>query len=167
MVMFLVGGDFVNYQQPPKQRIMVERREGAISTAQEREITIWIEKLAEATVGMTRKSAFGMWGARFNNRFGLARRGDLPSNSFLEAETWYRQQAAILVRKLKSKAPDAWRHARYGAIHKAMAAMGIEKLPYYQQVAARLKIQPFSSLTELTKRDLDRVYGMALRDVRQ
>ena len=163
----LVGGDFVNFQHPPKQKIVVERREGAISSAQEREITGWIEKLAEGTVGMTRKRAFGMWGARFNNRFGLARRGDLPADRLLEAETWYRQQAAILVRKLKTKAPDAWRQARYGAIHQAMTAMGIEKLSYYQQVAVRLKIQPFSSLTELTKRDLDRVYSMALRDARQ
>lgn len=163
----LVGGDYVNIQHPPKQKIVVERREGAISSAQEREVAGWIEKLAEETIGITRKRAFGMWGARFNQRFGLARRGDLPVTRLQEAEAWCRQEAAILVRKLKTKAPDAWREARYGGIHGAVRAMGVEKLSYYQQAAVRLKIQPFSSVTQLTKRDLDRFYNMALRDARQ
>jgi hypothetical protein len=162
-----VAGDFNNYQQPPVQKSVLERREGAISTSQEREITSWIEKLAENTMGMARKRAFGMWGARFNNRFDLRKRGDLPSEMFSEAEAWYRQQSAILVRKLKTKAPDAWRQARYGSIHKAIDALGIEKEAYYQRVAKRLKMKPFASLKELTKRDLDRVYTMALRDLRK
>ena len=79
----VVGGNFVMYHQPPRQKIVKERRPGAISTAQEREITLWIEKLAEGTIGMSRKKAYAMWGARFKNRFDLEQREDLPEGSFL------------------------------------------------------------------------------------
>ena len=160
----VVGGNFVMYQQPSRQRVVVERREGAISTEQERQIAELVERLAEGTVGMTRKRAFAMWGARFKNRFGLAKREDLPAEKFPEAQAWYRQQAAIQARGYKTKAPDAYRQARFGAIHQAIGRMGVEKVTYYQEVAARLKMKPFSSLKELTKRDLERVYTMALRD---
>ncbi len=162
----VVGGDFVMYKNPPKQKIVVERRDGAISTSQMRRIQLWIEKLVEGTVGLRRERAFAMWWWRFKNHFGVAKYDDLSAEEFPNAEIWFRQKSAILVRKLKTKAPDAWRHARFGSIHNAIARMGVEKVEYYYQAAQRLKIQPFTSLKQLTKRDLDRVYSLAMRDAK-
>jgi hypothetical protein len=160
----LVGGDFTVYERPPVQKVVLERPDGSISSAQARQVQLWIERLAEGTVGMSRERAFGMWWTRFKSRFGLEKYEALPAESLPEAEAWFWQQSAIAVRSLKSKAPDAWRHARYGAIHQAMDRLGVEKLAYYAQVAVRLKMKPFSSLKSLTKRDLDRVYAMVMRD---
>ena len=101
-----------------------------------------------------------MWRNRFKHRFGLRRSEQLLSAQLPEAEAWYRQQSAVLTRRLKTKAPDTWRKARYTAIHAAMNTMGVEKLTYYAQIAVRLKMRkPFTSLTQLTKVDLERVYS--------
>lgn len=159
-----IGGDFIMYEQPPVQKVVLERREGSISPAQARRIHFWIERLAEGTVGMSRDRAFGMWWKRFKSRFEVEKYESLPAERMPEAEAWVRQQSAIGIRSLKTKAPDAWRRARYGAIHQAMERLGMNKLVYYANVAERLKMKPFMSLKTLTKRDLERVYTMALRD---
>jgi hypothetical protein len=164
----VVGGNQYNYQQPPKIKLVVERGEGAISSEQARQIQQWIELLAENTVGMSRDRAFGMWWKRLKNRFKVEKYEQLKEVDFPDVEHWYRIQAAILTRGLKTKAPDAWRKARYGAIKQAMRRSSFDENSYYPQLAARLKMRkPFSSLTELTKRDLERVYTMVLRDVRE
>lgn len=163
----VIAGDQHVYQQPPKIKLVVERAEGAVSPEQARKIQRWIESLVENTVGMNRDHAFGMWWNRFKNQFQLDKYENLRNVDFPEAENWYRTQVAILTRRLKTKAPEAWRNARYGAIKQAMRKAGFDEVAYYPQLAARLKMRkPFSSLTELTKRDLDRVYAMVLRDVR-
>jgi hypothetical protein len=163
----VIAGDQNIYQHPPKTKVVVERIAGSISPAQARQIQLWIETLSENTVGMTRDRAFGMWWKRFKNRFKLDKYEQLKEVEFVEAENWYKIQAAILTRGLKTKNPDAWRNARYGAIKMAMRRVGFDENIYYPQLAARLKMRaPFSSLTELTKQDLDRVYNMVLRDAR-
>jgi hypothetical protein len=162
-----VAGDQHVYQHPPKRRVVLPRREGAISTAQCRTVQKWIETLAENTTRMTREQAFGMWWARLKARFGLNRYEELETTQFDEAKSWFQQQRAILTRGLKMKAPDAWRNARYAAIKRAMNALGTTNSEYYPEIARRLKIRKgFSSLTELTKRDLDRVYAMVSKDAR-
>jgi hypothetical protein len=109
-----------------------------------------------------------MWRNRFKYRFQLKRSEQLLSSQMPVAEAWYRQQLAILKRGWKTKDPDAWRKERYKAIHMAMQQMGVDKLTYYAEVSVRLKMKkPFTSLTKLTKRDLERVYTMVLRDARE
>ena len=152
------------YQRPPVQKVVMEHREGSISSAQARQIHLWIERLAEGTVDMSRDRAFGMWWNRFKARFDVEKYESLPAERMPEAEAWVRQHSAISVRSLKTKAPDAWRRARYATVHQAMERLGVDKLAYYATVAERLKMKPFTSLKTLTKRDLERVYTMALRD---
>jgi hypothetical protein len=160
-----VAGNY--YANPPKQKNLITPPPGSVSNAELGQIDLWIADLAEKTAGMPRDVAFGMWRNRFKNRFGLRRSEQLLSAQLPLAEAWYRQQLPILKRGLKTKAPDAWRKERYTAIHAAMNAMGVEKLTYYAQAATRLKMKkPFTSLTKLTKVDLDRVYTMVLRDAR-
>jgi hypothetical protein len=164
----MVAGDQNIYQQPPKVRVVVARRQGAISAPQCRTVQKWIETLAENTTRMSREQAFGMWWARFKQRFDLNRYEELEATEFDNVQDWYQQQRAILTRRLKRKAPDAWRNARYAAIKQAMHTLGLSNAVYYPQLATRLKMRKsFSSLTELTKRDLDRVYTMVLNDARK
>jgi hypothetical protein len=163
-----IAGDQNIYQHPPKLRVVVPRREGAISVAQCRTVQKWIETLAENTTGMAREQAFGMWWTIFKNRFGLNRYEELEATQFDEAKSWYQQQRAILTRGLKNKVPDAWRNARYAAIKQAMQVLGVSNDLYYPQVTERLKLRrPFTSLTQLTKRDLERAYAMARNDARK
>jgi hypothetical protein len=153
------------YHRPPKIKVVLERREGVISSAQARQVQQWIETLVENTIGIKREQAFGMWQNRFKNRFKIARYDELAADLFPEAKAWYRQQMAISMRGLKTKAPDAYRNARYGAIKHAMKIMGADKEDYYSKLSVRLKMRKaFSSLTELTNRDLDRAYNMVMRD---
>ena len=160
-----IAGDQNIFHQPPKIRVVLPRRDGAISSAQGRTIQRWIETLAENTTRMSREQAFGMWWMRFKNAFGLTRYEELEASRFEDAKRWYQQQRAIVTRGLRTKAPDAWRNLRYAAIKQAMQTLGVSKDVYYNQVAERLKLQrPLSSLKQLTKRDLDRVYNMARRD---
>ena len=164
------GGDIHQHFYPkvPKKRTALKPREGTVSAEQALQIRMWIGQLVEGTVGMSRGAAFAMWWARFQNRFQVSEYKELPANRFPEVEPWYRQQAAIETRSLRKRAPDAWRKARYVAIHQAMQKLGCEKEAFYAELSQRLKMRkPFSSLTELTKRDLERVYALVLRDTRE
>jgi hypothetical protein len=165
-----VAGDYNRYDSPPTQKIFITPGPNAIKPDQRQQVQSWIENLVENTVGIPRDRAFGMWWKRFKNRFGLDKYEELSATNFGNAGEWYRQQMAILTRKLKTKVPDAWRSARFGAIKKAMRKLGFDdtnKAVYYERIAARLKMKkPFSSLTDLTKRDLDRVYNLVTREAR-
>jgi hypothetical protein len=162
-----VAGDYHHYEKPPKQKIVVTPPIGAVSPGELEQIQSWIENLVANTTGMAQERAWGMWRNRFKSRFKLTKSEQLLSAQMPEAEAWYRQQMAILKRGLKTRAPDAWRNARYSAIHAAIGQMGVDKLAYYAELSVRLKMKkPFASLTKLTKVDLDRVYSMVLRDAR-
>lgn len=162
-----VGGDLNVFNKPPVIETVLQRREGSVSPKEARQIQLWIEELAEGTMGMNRNRAFGMWWNRFKRRFEVEKYEELPSQSMDEAQAWFRQQRAIQTRGLKTKAPDEWRQKRIGAIKAAMAGMGATKESYYPELARRLRMKkPFISLKDLTKRDLDRVYRLALGDAR-
>jgi len=163
-----VAGDQNIYHHPPKVKVTLARKENAITPAQCRKIHKWIETLVENTTRMTREQAYKMWWEKFKGRFELSKYEELDAGLFEQAKKWHQQQKGILTRGLKMKAPDAWRNARYAAIKRAMNARGATNNEYYPEIARRLRMRnPFSSLTELTKRDLDRVYAMVLKDARQ
>jgi len=156
------------FQRPPPLRVVLERPEGAVSPAQAKQIQKWIKSLAENTLGMTRRQAFPMWQERFKNRFDLVRYDQLLATQFEDAEGWYKTQKAMLAQGLKTKAPDAWRNEKYAAIKAAMRDLNLDNETYYPQLATRLGMRkPFSSLKDLTKRDLERVYSMVRRAQRE
>ena len=128
---------------------------------------MWIEELAEGEVGINRKAAFGKWGKIFLNTFSLDKREELLSTQMGDVKAWFIQQRAIQTRGQKTKAPDEWRRKRIGAIKAAMNQMGATNETYYPDLARRLRMKkPFISLNDLTKRDLDRVYSLVLRNAR-
>jgi len=162
-----VAGDHNVYQHPPRVKVTVARRETSVTPAQCRKIQKWIETLVENTTGMTREQAYKKWWGTFKKGFELNKYEELDAALFEEAKGWYLYHKARLTRTLKTRAPDAWRNARYASIKRAMKLMGVENTEYYPEIARRLRMrQAFSSLTELTKRDLDRVYALVLKDAR-
>lgn len=85
-----------------------------------------------------------------------------------EIGKWYRQQLAIAKAQRRSKAPDQWRTDRIVAVKTAMKAIGKSKDDYYPELSDRLNMKrPFTSLTKLTKTDLERVYRLVLSDARK
>jgi hypothetical protein len=156
------------YQRPPVIKNVLERRPGSITSAEEYQIGGWITELAEGTMGKSRKEAFGEWGARLLKRFKVPKREALLSADMPVVEAWYRQQKAIQTSGYKTKAPDQWRAWRIKAIKAAMTSMGKTNEIYYPELSDRLNMKKaFTSLTRLTKTDLDRVYQMVLRDSRR
>jgi hypothetical protein len=162
------GNEVHQYQRPPVIKTVLERRPGSITPAEEHQIGEWIKELAEGTMGKSRNAAFGEWGARLLRRFKVPKREALLSADMPIVEAWYLQQKAIQKRGYKTKAPDLWRASRIRAIKAAMTSMGKTNETYYPELADRLNIKRvFTSLTGLTKTDLDRVYQMVLRDSRR
>jgi hypothetical protein len=158
------AGDVI-FNGTPIVEERIERPVDGVTDPQILRIKERIKELVDLTTGKTQGAAFQMWWSRFYNRFGVTKCEKLPASRFEEVEAWSRQQRAIATRGLKRKAPDTWKNARYGAIKMAMTAMGRTNDNYYPELSLRLKIRPpFSSLTELTKTDLERVYTAVLRD---
>jgi hypothetical protein len=162
------GNEVHQYQRPPVVKTVLERRPDSITAAEEHQIGEWIKELAEGTMGKSRNEAFGEWGARFLRRFKIPKREALLSADMPAVEAWYRQQKAIQTSGYKTKAPDQWRASRIKAIKAAMNSMRKTNEAYYPELSDRLNMKkPFTSLTRLTKTDLDRVYQMVLRDSRR
>ena len=163
----VVGGDYTVINERPVVRPVIERRLGSLTNAEQKQVQDWITELAEGTARVSRQRAFQIWWQRFKNRMQVTKYEELESTRMPEAEAWFREQRAIQIRGLKTKAPDSWRNSRIGAIKAAMKGSGRTNEDYYPELAARLKMKnPFTSLTELTKTDLERVYTMVLRDSR-
>jgi hypothetical protein len=164
---YQAGGNINIFQKPPKIKQVIQPPLGSVSPADLQQIKIWIEGLAENTVRMGRDAAYAMWGARFKNKFKVAKREQLPSSQMGDVKSWYSQQKAIQTRGFKTKDPDEFKKRRMGAIKAAMNQMGVIKDNYYPQLAKRLLMKKaFTSLKDLTKRDLERVYTMVMRDAR-
>jgi hypothetical protein len=164
---YQAGGNINIFPKPPKIKQVVEPPLGSVSPADLLQIKVWIEDLAENTVRMGRNASYAMWGARFKNKFKVAKREQLPSSQMGEVGSWYSQQRAIQTRGFKTKDPDEFKKRRMGAIKAAMNQIGVTKDTYYPQLAKRLRMKKaFASLKELTKRDLERVYTMVMRDAR-
>ena len=161
------GRDVNIFEKPPKIKQVVQPPPGSVSPEDLQQIQMWIEDLSENTVGKARNAAYAMWGARFKIKFKVAKREQLPASRMGEVEHWYSQQRAIQTRGFKTKDPEEFRKRRIGAIKAAMNQMGVNKEVYYPQLASRLRMKKeFDSLKDLTKRDLDRVYTMVMRDAR-
>ncbi len=160
-----IGGDVNLFATPPVVKTVVERRPGAVSSAEARQLQRWIEELAESTMGATRDRAFGMWWQRFKNRFEVEKYEELMSSTMPEVEEWFVTQRAIQKRGLKTKLPDNWKRERIISIKAAMRQMGRDKGDYYPEIAQRLKIKGrFTSLNDLSKKDLERVYLLVRRE---
>ncbi len=158
-----------HYTKPSKPKVILERRDTWISDSQAAEIKERMKEFAqfrfETSNGkLNIAKAFSFSWSDFNKAHDIPRYDALPAERFDDALAWFRQQKGILTRKLRKLDRPAWRNARIGSIKKAMKEMGRENVDYYLEIAARLKMKPFESLTGVTDRNLQRIYQIATRD---
>lgn len=158
-----------NYHKPARPKVILERRDTWINDSQAAEIKERMKDFAQfrfetANGKLTLAKAFSYSWSDFNKAHGIPRYDALPAELFGEALDWFRQEKGKLTRKLRKLDRPAWRKARIGSIKKAMKKMERENEDYYPEIAARLKMKPFISLTKVTDRDLQRIYELALRD---
>jgi hypothetical protein len=148
-----------------KPKITIAPTPGCVSAEELKQIGEWIETLAEGDTGIARDRAFGKWGKMFNNAFNIPKRDLLPSSKMGDAQAWYEQQRKMQRIGYKTAAPDEWRNNAYAFIKARMSEMGRTNADYYPEVSSRLKMKrPFTSLKNLSKKDLERVYGVVSRD---
>lgn len=149
----------------PKPKLMVMQPPGCVSAQELKQIGEWIETLAEGDTGIARDRAFGKWGKMFNNAFNIPRRDLLPSSKMIDAKEWYGMQRKMQRVGYKTAAPDLWRKDKYAFIKARMREIGRTNEDYYPEVSNRLKMKrTFTSLKNLSKKDLERVYTMVSRD---
>lgn len=103
----------------------------------------------------------------FKNEFEVPRYDALESERYDDALRFIEVQIAMLRPKLLRTDKEKGKSAYIGSIKQAMKSMGKTNESYYPELARRLKIDPFTSLTKITKmKDLKRIYNMARRDAR-
>jgi hypothetical protein len=161
-----VGGITGNFSvKASSPKIIVSRPDDCVLASELKRIADIIEHLAEGEVGITRGQAYGKWGRMFLNKFNIPKRELLPSSRMPEVESWFNQHKKIQRAGYKQTAPDEWRKNTYAFIKAKMREMGIEKETYYQELSLRLKRKrPFTSLVDLSKKDLERVRHMVEYD---
>lgn len=156
------------YQRPPTIRKVTPAPEGSLTSAGQHQVARWIESLVENTAGSSRSEAYAAWWSRLKKKFKVEKYEHLPTTSLTEVEAWYEQQLAILKSKRRKSDPDTWKKERITAIKAAMAQMGRTNEDYYPELSNRLNMKrPFTSVTKVTKTDLDRIYRMVLSDARK
>ena len=83
------------------------------------------------------------------------------------ARDWVRITRKELENKARRTAPEVFKSAKIPAIKAKMREMGRSKDDYYPEIAARLKMRRFTSLNELSPKNLERVYQLVLRDAKR
>ena len=162
------AGDVNVFNRPPVIKTEMARRPDAITSEEARQIQEAINELVQWTAGSTQSEAFSHWWSYFKSTFRIEKYEELKSTEMPAARAWFAEQRAIQKRGLKTKLPGAWKNERIKAIKAAMGEINVKKETYYPEISRRLKIAPpFTSLPDLTKVDLERVYTLVLGEARK
>lgn len=165
----VVGDNNIVYQKPPVIRTVLPTNEGSVTPDEQRQIRECIESLVEKTTGgLSPAEAFAMWWSRLTKKFRVARYQQILSTDMPELLRWHQEQLIILKAEWRKTAPELWKKDRIIAIKSAMRQMGRSNEDYYKELSNRLNMKrAFTSLTKLTKTDLERAYRMAMSDARK
>ena len=164
----IVGdGNSVRVTAPKAPKVVVEQCPGQVTASEQNRITEWVAELATLTcnaTGKSTKAAMGEWWSRLRNKFDVPRYNALQSSQMSEVEAWFKISRASLLRSPKAKKSGASGVAWKKAIKTKMKAMGRTNDDYYPEIAVRLKIPRFTSLTKLSSKRLEKVYNLVCRD---
>jgi len=164
----IVGdGNSVRVIAPKTPKVVVEQSPGQVTASEQKIISEWVAELAALTsnaAGKSTKGALGEWWSRLRNKFDVPRYNALQSSQMSEVEAWFKISKASLLRSPKAKKSGASGVAWKKAIKTRMNAMGRTNEDYYPEIAVRLKIPPFTSLTKLSAKRLEKVYNLVTRD---
>ncbi len=155
---------------PASPRIVIAPTPGQLSPAEQRQVAKWIEELAvlmETGEGKSTKRAMGELWSRLKNQFAVQKYEQIESARLHEVRDWVRITRKELENKARRKAPEVFKSAKIPAIKANMREMGRSKDDYYPEIATRLKMRRFTSLNELSPKNLERVYQLVLRDAKR
>jgi hypothetical protein len=80
---------------------------------------------------------------------------------------WVRITRKKLENKARRTAPEVFKSGKIPAIKAKIREMGRSNDDYYPEVATRPKMRRFTSLTELSPKNLGRVYQLVLGDAKR
>ncbi|MAS95065.1 MAG: hypothetical protein CMO55_17860 [Verrucomicrobiales bacterium] len=152
---------------PKRPKVVMDYGEGFISPAQQAEVFDLVHELAvllEQVEKKSTKQALGEAWSRLHNKFKVTKYELLRPEQLPEVRKWHNTNKRILQSKARTRAPAVHKRGRIPAIKAAMKHMGRTNEDYYPEIAARLKMKPFNSLTKLSGKNLERVYSLVLRD---
>ncbi len=151
-------GNTFNFKAASQRtRVTIERSPDQISPLDQKRVSDWIKELAEESTGKPIGSLKKDWWSRFYVRFNMASYKELKTNEMPHVEAWYHRQLNLIKAGRKTSDPNKWRNAKIGAIKMKMKKMGLENDDYYPKLSSRLNMKkPFTSLTKLSKNDLER-----------
>jgi hypothetical protein len=151
-------------------KIVIAPSPGHLNPSEQRLVADWIEELAvlmETVEGKTTKRAKGELWSRLKNQLDVQKYEQIESASLSEVMGWVSVVRKELERKAQRKAPAVFVAARIPAIKARMTDMSRTNSDYYPEIATRLKIRRFTTLKDLSPKNLERVYQLVLRDSKQ
>lgn len=168
----IVGdGNTFNAAPPPPPKVVIGPLPGQISPKEQFQVTEWLDKLADLCVKVKKGKNLGEWKAEWRSRllkkFKVPRYNALMSDQMPAVKQWYLMHEGMLVSTRKGKRTGAAATKWKTAIKTKMGAMGRTNEDYYPKLAKRLKIDPFTSLTDLSDDDLGRAYRMVSNDAKK
>lgn len=151
-----------------RPRVIIERSPDHISPFDQKRVSDWIKYLAEQSTGKTIGDLIKEWWSKFYSRFGMASYKELKTQDMPEVEAWYHLQLNLIKAGRKTSDPNSWRNAKTKSIKMKMGKMGRTNEDYYPELSARLNMKkPFTTLTKLSKHDLERVERMVSYDFKK
>lgn len=164
-----IVGDGNTIQTAPTSspKVVILPHPSQVSASEQKQILDWLDDLATLSNNFEGKdigSASTEWRSRFKNKFKIPRYNALESSCMGDARRWYLQQRGILYSKPKARKLGASDAQMKKKIKTLMSKMGRTNDEYYPKISARLKMPVFTSLTQLSSKDLKRVCGVVGRD---
>lgn len=171
---FQIAGDGnvlnLSSASPKRPRVVIERSPDHLSPTEQKRVSDWIEELSilmENAQGKSIRSAKGELWSRLKNQFEVTKYEQIDSSEMPEVKAWYQGVKREIQNSARRKAPDIFRGAKIPGIKAAMREMGRSNEEYYPEIAHRLKIREFSSVKDLSAKNLERVYNLVRRDLNQ
>lgn len=160
-------GHTIKPLMPSKPKIVIPQAPGQVTPPEQKEISDMVNDLADLSSLITGKSEGASRAeirSRFNNHFKVPRYNALQSSEMNAVKAWYQAVRGSMIRSPKAKKSGASDATWKKGIKTRMGSMGRKNDDYYPDIAARLKIPRFTSLTELSSKRLEKVYNLVIRD---
>jgi hypothetical protein len=164
-------GNTIHAAPVPAPKIIIGPLPGQITPKEQRQVTKWVHALADLSLKVKKGKDEAGWRreywSRLLNKFDVPRYNALMSDQVPDVRKWYQTLEATLLGTKKAKSSGAVASKWKTSIKTKMKAMGRTNEDYYPEIARRLGIAAFSSLTEPSNEDLGRVYRKVLEDERK
>jgi hypothetical protein len=162
------GNSLIFKGTPKRPHVTIARSPDHISPSDQKRVSDWIKDLAENSTGKPIGDLIKEWWGKFYGRFDMASYKELKTDEMPVVEQWYRLQLNLLKAGRKTSDPNNWRKAKIKSIKMKMSKMGRINEDYYPELSDRLNMKkPFTTLTKLSKNDLERVERMVNYDYKK